>query len=122
MKFNLEATIHLHIYEDAAVLKKLDLILTAVKPLEKHMTDLELAFAGLQTTTDTLVAQNDALIVLTDLVKKKLDDLIAAGGTSGTVTVAAVQALRATMEAQLLENAATITRDTPVVTPPVVTP
>ena len=120
MKLNLEATIHLHIHEDAGVLQKLDLILTAVKPLEKHMTDLELAFADLQTTTDTLVAQNDALITLTDLIKKTLDDLIAAGGTSGTVTVAAVKALRATMEAQLLENAATITRDTPVVTPPVV--
>ena len=120
MKLNLEATIHLHIHEDAGVLKKLDLILTAVKPLEQKMTDLELAFNDLTTKTDALVVQNDALVALTDSIKAALDALVASGGTTGTVTVAAVKAIADKLVAVTDKDAATIAKDTPAVTPPVV--
>ena len=114
MKFEIEATIHLHVHEDAGVLHKLDRILTAVKPLEKQMTDLELAFADLSAKTDALVVQNDALVALTDAIKVSLDALVAAGGGTGTVTVAAVQAVVDKLVSATAKDTATIVKDTPV--------
>ena len=86
------------------------------------MTDLELAFNDLTVKTDALVVQNDALVALTDSIKTSLDALVAAGGGTGTVTVAAVQAVVDKLVAATAKDTDTITRDTPVVTTPVTPP